>query len=112
MRELKAFVRDIKVDEVVEALIRAHAPGVTVSHVQGLGYGYDPIQYTFAPGVMGKAPRVAKVEVVCRDEDVDRLVQAIVGVAQTGMRGDGIVFITPVHSVVRIRTGEEGLGAE
>ena len=50
-------------------------------------------------------PKV-KIEVVVRDEDVDRCVDAVVNVARTGKIGDGKIFITPVERVVRIRTGE------
>ena len=68
MRLLKAFIRMGCVDTVVRALQKAGAPGITISHVRGVGYDYDPEQFTFAPGVEGKAPHVAKIEVVCRRE--------------------------------------------
>ena len=55
-------------------------------------------------------PKV-KIEVVVKDEDVDRCVDAIVNVARTGKIGDGKIFITPVERVVRIRTGELDDGA-
>ena len=50
-------------------------------------------------------PKV-KIEVVVRDQDVDRCVDAIVGAARTGKIGDGKIFVTAVERVVRIRTGE------
>jgi nitrogen regulatory protein P-II 1 len=50
-------------------------------------------------------PKV-KVEVVVKDEDVDRVVEAIVAAAKTGKIGDGKIFVTPVEQVIRIRTGE------
>ena len=50
-------------------------------------------------------PKV-KIEVVVKDEDAERCVDAIVNVARTGKIGDGKIFITPVERVVRIRTGE------
>jgi nitrogen regulatory protein PII len=53
MRLLKAFIRIGCVDTVVRALQKAGAPGITISHVHGVGYDYDPKQYTFAPGVEG-----------------------------------------------------------
>ena len=111
MRLLKAFIRIGCVDTVVRALQGAGAPGVTISHVHGVGYDYDPNEYTFAPGVEGKAPEVAKVEVVCRRADVDRLVRTIVETAGSGCRGDGLVFVTPVESAVKIRNRAEGPAA-
>jgi nitrogen regulatory protein P-II 1 len=47
-----------------------------------------------------------KVEVVVKDDDVDRCVDAIIKAARTGKIGDGKIFITSVERVVRIRTGE------
>jgi nitrogen regulatory protein P-II 1 len=49
-----------------------------------------------------------KLEIVVRDEDVDRVVKAILEAARTGEVGDGKVFVTDVERAYRIRTGEEG----
>lgn len=111
MRLLKAFIRIGCVDTVVRALQKAGAPGITISHVHGVGYDYDPEEYTFAPGVEGKAPEVAKIEVVCSVDDVDRLLRTIVETAGSGCRGDGIVFVTPVERAVKVRNGAEGTAA-
>ena len=108
MRLLKAFVRMEVIDEVVRALQAAGAPGVTIAHVHGVGYDYDPDQYTFAPGVEGKAPEVAEIDVVCRVEAADHLLETIVKTAGSGRRGDGLVFVTPVERAVKIRSGSEG----
>ncbi|MGE5346024.1 MAG: P-II family nitrogen regulator [Acidithiobacillales bacterium] len=108
MKLLKAFVRTSRVDGIVRALEEAHAPGITVSRCHGVGYGYDPMLFTLSPRELARTPEVTKVEVVCRSEDVDRLLGVLVQAARTGTRGDGIVFVTPVERAVRIRTGEEG----
>ena len=50
-------------------------------------------------------PKV-KVEVVVKDSDVERAIEAIVKAAKTGKIGDGKIFVTGVEQVVRIRTGE------
>ena len=107
MKLLKAFVRNRRVDEVIRALRAARAPGVTVSRVHGVGYGYDPMLFTLSPSEINKAPQVAKVEVVCDDEDEIRLIAAITEAARTGSQGDGIVFVTDVQRALKIRTGEE-----
>ncbi|MGE5275962.1 MAG: P-II family nitrogen regulator [Acidobacteriota bacterium] len=108
MKLLKAFVRTSKVDDVIRSLEGARAPGITVSRVHGLGYGYEPLAFTLAPSEIRKAPEVAKVEVVCRDEDLDRLLAVLAAAARTGEPGDGIVFVTPVERALKIRTGERG----
>jgi len=108
MRQIKAFVRSGAVDQVVRALEAAGVPGVTVSTVHGVGYGYEPEHFTLAPRDVAHAPRIGKVEVVCRAQDTDRLVRAIADAARSGLAGDGIVYVAPVERAVKVRTGEEG----
>jgi nitrogen regulatory protein P-II 1 len=52
-----------------------------------------------------------KVEVLVNEESVDRVVESIVNAARTGKIGDGKVWVTPVETVVRVRTGERGADA-
>ena len=114
MRLLKAFVRADRVGGVVRALEQARAPGITVSVVRGAGYDFDPrlldprVFPLLSRDELARCPELAKVEVVCSDEDVDRLLDSVIDAARTGGRGDGIVFVTRVDRAVKIRTGEEG----
>jgi len=111
MKQIKAFVRCDRIDPVVRALEAAGAPGVSVSRVHGVGYGYDPLIFGLAPSRVEKAPAIAKVEVVCEDAATDRLAGALAEAARTGSHGDGLLIVTPVESVIRIRTGERGHAA-
>jgi len=108
MKLLKAYIRTARVDDVIRSLQAAGAPGITVSRVHGIGYGYDAMTFTLAPSELHRAPEVAKVEVVCTDDDTEDLLRALTSGAHTGSQGDGIVFVTDVVRAVRIRTGEEG----
>lgn len=110
MKQIKAFIRTAVVEKVVRALEDASAPGITVSRVHGVGYGYEAESFSLAPRDLARTPEVAKVEVVCRAEDEARLVTAIVDAAHTGCAGDGIVFVAPVERAVKVRTVAEGLG--
>ena len=107
MKMLQAFIRMDKVDDVIRALKTAKAPGITISRIHGVGYGYDPV-FTMGFQELAKTQEVAKVEVVCCAGDVDRLVGALLAGARTGSQGDGIVFVIPVERAIRIRTAEEG----
>lgn len=107
MKLLKAFIRTTKVDDAIRALRAAGAPGITITRVNGVGYGYEPLLFTLAPSEIKKAPEVAKIEVVCDDDCVDRLIAEIVEASHTGYPGDGIVFVTGVQRAVKVRTGEE-----
>jgi nitrogen regulatory protein P-II 1 len=51
------------------------------------------------------------VEVVADDALADKVVDAVVEAARTGKIGDGKVWVTPVDSVIRVRTGERGSDA-
>ena len=108
MKEIKAYIRVAKVDDVIRALRAAGVPGITATRVHGVGYGYEPFLFTLAPSELKKTPEVAKIEVVCEDDCADDAVEVIVQAARTGYPGDGIVFTTPVERAVKIRTGDEG----
>ncbi len=111
MKLLKAFVRTSRVNAVIRALESAGAPGITLSRVHGVGYGYEPMLFTLSPSEYRKTLEVTKVEVVCRDSEAERLAGALADAARTGSQGDGIVFVTGVESAMKIRTGASGAEA-
>ena len=106
MKMITAVIKPFKLEEVREALAECGVTGLTVTEVKGFGRqkGHTEL-YRGAEYVVDFRPKV-KVEVVVKTEDVDRCVDAIVGVARTGKIGDGKIFVTPVERVVRIRTGD------
>ena len=106
MKQVTAVIKPFKLDEVREALAELGVSGLTVTEVKGFGRqkGHTEL-YRGAEYVVDFLPKV-KVEVVVKDEDVDRVVEAIVAAAKTGKIGDGKIFVTPVEQVIRIRTGE------
>ena len=106
MKMVTAIVKPFKLDEVREALSAIGVQGITVTEVKGFGRqkGHTEL-YRGAEYVVDFLPKV-KVEVVVKDDDVDRCVDAIVKAARTGKIGDGKIFVTTVERIVRIRTGE------
>ena len=106
MKMVTAIIKPFKLDEVREALSAIGVQGITVTEVKGFGRqkGHTEL-YRGAEYVVDFLPKV-KVEVVVRDGDVDRAIEAIVKAAKTGKIGDGKIFVTGVDQVVRIRTGE------
>ena len=106
MKLVTAIIKPFKLDEVREALSGIGVQGITVTEVKGFGRqkGHTEL-YRGAEYVVDFLPKV-KVEVVIKDGDVDRCLEAIVKAAKTGKIGDGKIFVTPVEQVVRIRTGE------
>ena len=106
MKFVTAIIKPFKLDEVREALSAIGVQGITVTEVKGFGRqkGHTEL-YRGAEYVVDFLPKV-KVEVVVKDDDADRCIEAIVKAAKTGKIGDGKIFVTQVESVLRIRTGE------
>jgi nitrogen regulatory protein P-II 1 len=106
MKQITAIVKPFKLEEVRESLAECGVTGLTVTEGKGFGRqkGHTEL-YRGAEYVVDFLPKV-KVEIVVKDDDVDRCVDAIVKAARTGKIGDGKIFVTTVERVVRIRTGE------
>jgi nitrogen regulatory protein P-II 1 len=111
MKQITAVVKPFKLDDVKAALEVLGVQGLTVSEVQGFGRqrGHTEV-YRGAEYQVDFVPKV-RIDVVVSDGDVDKLVQAIVEAARTGKIGDGKVWVTPVESLVRVRTGERDADA-
>ena len=111
MKLVTAIIKPFKLDEVREALSGIGVQGITVTEVKGFGRqkGHTEL-YRGAEYVVDFLPKV-KVEVVVKDADVERCIEAIVKAAKTGKIGDGKIFVSSVEQVVRIRTGETGEAA-
>jgi nitrogen regulatory protein PII len=103
-----AIVKPFKLDEVKEALREAGVNGLTTTEVEGFGRqrGHTEV-YRGAEYQVDFVPKV-KVEVLCDDEQVTQVVDAIAKGARTGKIGDGKIWVVPAEQVVRIRTGEMG----
>ena len=106
MKMVTAIIKPFKLDEVREALSGIGVQGITVTEVKGFGRqkGHTEL-YRGAEYVVDFLPKV-KIEVVVKNDDVERCIEAIVKAAKTGKIGDGKIFVTSVEQVVRIRTGE------
>jgi nitrogen regulatory protein P-II 1 len=111
MKLVTAIVKPFVLEDVKGALEQIGVLGMTVSEVQGYGRqkGHTEV-YRGAEYSVDFVPKV-RVEVVADDALADKVVDAVVEAARTGKIGDGKVWVTPVESVVRVRTGERGTDA-
>ena len=111
MKSITAIVKPFRLDDVKEALKSADVAGITVSEVQGFGRqaGHTEV-YRGAEYQVDFVPKV-RLEVVVDDGDVERIAGVITEAARTGKIGDGKIWVSPVESLVRIRTGEMGTDA-
>ena len=106
MKMIMAIIKPFKLDDVREALAEIGVAGITVTEVKGFGRqkGHTEL-YRGAEYVVDFLPKV-KLEIAVTDDQVDKVVEAIVKAAGTGKIGDGKVFVYALDRVVRIRTGE------
>ena len=111
MKLVTAIVKPFVLEDVKGALEQLGVLGMTVSEVQGYGRqkGHTEV-YRGAEYSVDFVPKV-RVEVVADDALADKVVDAVVEAARTGKIGDGTVWVTPVDSVIRVRTGERGADA-
>ncbi|GGD55979.1 P-II family nitrogen regulator [Croceicoccus mobilis] len=111
MKKVEAIIKPFKLDEVKEALHEVGVSGITVTEAKGFGRqkGHTEL-YRGAEYVVDFLPKV-KLEVVVPSETVDRVIEAITNAAQTGRIGDGKIFVSPIETAIRIRTGEQNADA-
>lgn len=106
MKKIEAIIRPFKLDEVKIALVNAGIVGMTVSEVRGFGRQKGQTERYRGSEYTVEFLQKLKLEVVVEDTEVDKVVDKIISAARTGEIGDGKIFISPVETVVRIRTGE------
>jgi nitrogen regulatory protein P-II 1 len=111
MKLVTAIVKPFTLDDVKTSLEEAGVLGMTVSEIQGYGRqkGHTEV-YRGAEYSVDFVPKV-RIEVVVDDSIVDKVVDSIIGSARTGKIGDGKVWVSPVETIVRVRTGERGTDA-
>ncbi|HWG28022.1 MULTISPECIES: P-II family nitrogen regulator [Actinospica] len=111
MKLITAVVKPYKLDEVKTALQAFGVHGLTVNEASGYGRqrGHTEV-YRGAEYTVDLVPKV-RIELLAEDHDVEDLLNVIAKAAQTGKIGDGKIWVTPVETVVRVRTGERGAEA-
>lgn len=108
MKKIEAVIRVEKLEEITDALKEFGYPGMMVSQIEGHGQ-----QKGMTEQFRGREFKVnfipkTRIEIVIKDADVEKIVNAIIKIARTGAIGDGKIFITDIADVIRIRTGEKG----
>ena len=106
MKLVTAVIKPHKWEDVRAALETVGVTGMTVSEVSGYGRqkGHTEV-YRGAEYDIALVPKV-RLEIVVDDGDVEAITEAIVKASHTGQIGDGKVWVSPIDSVVRVRTGD------
>ncbi|MEU4740602.1 P-II family nitrogen regulator [Actinosynnema sp. NPDC091369] len=111
MKLVTAIIKPFTLDDVKASLEQLGVLGMTVSEVQGYGRqkGHTEV-YRGAEYAVDFVPKL-RIEVLIDDTAVEKVLDAVVEAARTGKIGDGKVWVTPVDTVIRVRTGERGSDA-
>jgi nitrogen regulatory protein PII len=111
MKYLIAFIPADALHRIKDALIGKHIHGMTASDARGFGQEHDVAhpEYRDIPGV--ELTRKVRLEIVCHDEEVEPVLDALYAAGHTGHSGDGKVFVLPVVDALRLKTGERGPAA-
>jgi nitrogen regulatory protein PII len=106
MKLITAIIKPFKLDEVREKLTELRIDGMTISEAKGFGRqkGHSEI-YRGAEYVVTFLPKM-RVEVVVRDDQVDKVIEGFLDATHTGQVGDGKIFVSPIERAIRIRTRE------
>ncbi len=111
MKEIRAIIRPEKLDDVLKALEQVGHPGVTVAQVEGHGRQAGLVeQFRGREFKVDLLPKL-EIRVICKDSDVEKIMDAIASSARTGEIGDGKIFVYEVVQAMRIRSGEKGESA-
>ena len=106
MREIKALIREKRSNEVIEALRDAGFNSLTVSEAEGTGKytKEDDMPSLRFPVTHSK---MTKIEIVCKQEDVEPIVKVIHEHGGRGEKGEGLIYVTEVLQIFKVRTGKE-----
>ncbi len=107
MKMVRAIIKPFQLDKVREALQAVGVEGLTVLEAKGFGRqkGHTEV-YRGAEYQVDLVPKV-EIHLVVRDDQLETVVESIRSAAHTGKIGDGKIFVLPIDSAVRIRTGEQ-----
>lgn len=111
LKEIKAYLRPDRADDVIRALEEIDVKGMTVIDVAAMAGWADPRSKRYSSRYTARYSQVVKLEAVCPAVDVDQIVETIRRVGCTNHPGDGKIFILPVEDAVSVRSGERGTAA-
>ncbi|HEX9092115.1 MAG TPA: P-II family nitrogen regulator [Anaerolineales bacterium] len=111
LKKVEAIIREDKVNDVKDALAEIGIMGLNIFEVRGHGR-QGGIQLVGRAGTyqVNMLPKI-QVNIVLSDRNLEAAIDAILKAAYTGEPGDGLIFVSPIDEVIRIRTRERGQDA-
>lgn len=105
MREVKAFIREKRANEVMQALRAEGFKSLTVSEAEGTGK-YTRKEDSPSLRFPMTHSKMSKLEIVCKKEDVESIVQVIHEHCGKNKKGEGIIYVSEVLEIYKVRTGK------
>jgi nitrogen regulatory protein PII len=106
MKLIKAYIRTYMSDKTIHALEQIGAPRLTAIDIRALGDEVNPKHIEISAEHTGTYTKMVKLEIVAKNKNVKKIVNTIKKNAKTGYPGDGIIIVSEVEEVTKIRTGE------
>lgn len=111
IKKIDCIIRPAKLEDIKDALSKINVEGMTITTVKGFGR-----QKGYAKGAMKGAQKAQFVDkilvsIVTGEDNVEKVIEVVQTLANTGKIGDGKIFVSPVEDVIRIRTKERGYRA-
>ncbi len=108
MKEIKAYIQPFMLQKVITALRHIHIQGMSVTEIKGAGKDKDEsYPYYSMDYIVDLTPKV-KLEIICSDSDVEKIISVIKESAHTGRGGDGKIFVSNIEEAISNRTGKTG----
>jgi nitrogen regulatory protein P-II 1 len=108
MQKIEAVIQPSKLDAVKDALVEIGVEGMTITEARGHGRQKGHTEfYRGREYSVDLLPKV-KLELVVKDEMLDKAIAAIMTAARTGTIGDGKIFVSKIDEAIRIRNDERG----
>jgi len=108
MKKIEAIIRPERLEVVRQALDKVGYSGLMITDIEGHGKQKGVIQQWRGEKYKVELLPKIKIEIVAKDQEVDRIIKTITENAKTGELGDGKIFVSNVEDAIRIRTGEKG----
>lgn len=106
MKLITAVIRPEKLDDVIRAVEGAGARGLTATKSVGFGQEYGHLGQAAPADQSTLVLAKVRVEVVVHDQLAEPTVEAIAKSVYTGAMGDGKIWVCPVDTAMRVRTGD------
>ena len=107
-KKIEAIIREEALDTVKDALREIGIVGMNVYEVRGHGrQGGRKLSWRGTSYQLDMIPKI-QLNIVLSERNLEKTLEVITKAARTGVEGDGIIFISTIDDVLRVRTGERG----